>query len=572
MRHIMQAMMVAIGTLAITLLSCKKEDPVEPKPTLEAMDFVDKELNLIEGDQKELELIFAPKDIVNLEIIWESEDEKIAAVDQDGKVLAISEGNTTIVASCPKFNKKATCKVYVKAKYIHVEELTIEPKSFHLFIDESAKLKVIFKPTDATDPSVKWSTSEPKIAKVEQDGTVTGLAVGSATITAEVDKVKATCTVNVKPTLVEKVTLNETEITITEEETAQLKATVQPENATDKTIAWSSDHPEIAEVKDGTVTAKGAGTAIITAEAQGAKATCKVNVLAKHIEIKDLTLGTTSARLWEGETLSISADVKPDNASAWTLTWSSSADDVASVVDGNVTANSEGKATITATLVDTQTGQSITETCIVEVRKFQFTQSPVVELWGRTAEFKTNDPNVVWTLKRKSELQQYTEDNTSIDSDGKVLIKSTMLLLKVGGRIKYKPVYENVDYTVIAKQTSTGKTISTTITACWWKPYFSIIDPDYGFLTRIDDFENYEWYTGDEFEIRIETSRGYLEGAFDKEGFVVEIPSDAEGGGFELIDEQFPQCLRILESGSNYSLRVGLEKLKMSYAIKNVYL
>ena len=148
-------------------------------------------------------------------------------------------------------------------------------------------------PDNATNKTVKYSTSNEKVAKVSSTGVVTGVAAGSATITCmatDDSGQKATCKITVtnpatpvKPTVkVTKITLNKTSATLTQGQTLTLKATVTPGNATNKAVAWSSSNTKIATVSStGKITAKTSGTVTITCKAKdgsGKKATCKIRV------------------------------------------------------------------------------------------------------------------------------------------------------------------------------------------------------------------------------------------------------------------------------------------------------
>lgn len=132
--------------------------------------------------------------------------------------------------------------------------------------------------------------------------------------------------------------------------TLQLSATVSPSNATDKTVTWSSSNSTVASVSPtGLVTAKAEGSANITASCSGKSATCKITVKKPVIAVTSVTLSQTSASLKIGETVTLSATVKPDNATDKTVTWSSTSDgSVATVSNGVVTAKKIGTATITA--------------------------------------------------------------------------------------------------------------------------------------------------------------------------------------------------------------------------------
>lgn len=121
-------------------------------------------------------------------------------------------------------------------------------------------------------------------AMVGADGTVTALKEGTAVITAKCGEKSAECTVTVKAEAVvpTSITMEPTTLSLTVGQTHALNATVLPENATDKTVTWSSDATSIVDVAaDGTVTAKAVGTVTVTARtANGLAVTCIVTVTA----------------------------------------------------------------------------------------------------------------------------------------------------------------------------------------------------------------------------------------------------------------------------------------------------
>lgn len=150
---------------------------------------------------------------------------------------------------------------------------------------------------------------------------------------------------------VESVSLNSTSMTMVEGDSQSLMATVSPSTATNKKVIWSSSNSSVATVDDrGTVTAIAPGTAIITAKSEdgGKTATCSVKVNAKVYPVESISLDKTSASLKVGETTTLTATIKPENASNKKVIWSSSNGEIATVKDGVVTAIKEGEATITA--------------------------------------------------------------------------------------------------------------------------------------------------------------------------------------------------------------------------------
>ena len=162
---------------------------------------------------------------------------------------------------------------------------------------------------------------------------------------------------------VSSISVNPTSLTLEEGETSNITATVNPSNATDKTVTWSSSSTAVATVKDGVVTAVKEGSATITAKAGGKTATCAVTVKGKFVAVTSVTLDKTSLEMTEGEEITLAATIKPENATEKDVTWTSDKTDVATVKDGKVTAVKEGTATITAKAGDQ------TATCKVTVKK-----------------------------------------------------------------------------------------------------------------------------------------------------------------------------------------------------------
>ena len=163
--------------------------------------------------------------------------------------------------------------------------------SLNLNSGQTNQLRATVLPENATDKTVTWTSSDTNVATVSTDGLVTAVNGGTATITATTSNGKtATCTV--------KVVIPPTGITLDKQELAfddvgltyQLTATVLPENATNKTVTWTSSHPDVATVDDnGLVTAKGEGITFIYAYTSNSKmAYCKVTVGL----VKEGTLGT----------------------------------------------------------------------------------------------------------------------------------------------------------------------------------------------------------------------------------------------------------------------------------------
>ena len=345
---------VAVALIAIAFISCKKE--IQPT----GIKLNQTTLALETGGTANLIATVEPAGAVG-SVSWSSSNDGVASI-ADGVVTAKSAGSATITAKISTFS--ATCTVTVTDPYVKVTSVTIDKTSLDMVEGDAVQLTATVAPDNATDKAVTWKSSDTKVATVSASGEVVAVAEGKATITATAGDASASCEVAVakKVIAVESVTLNNTALELIEGETATLTATVLPDNATDKTVTWTSDNTAVATVADGVVTAKAEGTAKITAKAGDASAVCTVTVKKKVIAVESVTLDRTTLELTVGGTATLTATVKPDNATDKTVTWTSDNTAVATVADGVVTAVAEGTAKVTAKAGDA------TAVCTVTVK------------------------------------------------------------------------------------------------------------------------------------------------------------------------------------------------------------
>ena len=189
--------------------------------------------------------------------------------------------------ACSRCNIEET---RVIPKLVRASAIELSESEKTVFVGDTFTITATVKPEDAFNRTVTWSSSDPSIATVDENGTVTAIAKGEAIITAESDDgVKAECKVTVEKK-VAAIELSESEKTVFVGDTFTITATVKPEDAFNRTVTWSSSDPSIATVdENGTVTAIAEGEAIITAEsADGVTAECKVTVEKKDGFFKTL--------------------------------------------------------------------------------------------------------------------------------------------------------------------------------------------------------------------------------------------------------------------------------------------
>ena len=211
---------------------------------------------------------------------------------------------------------------------VAVTSVQVKPASLSLLVGEKNSLTATVQPAEATDKTVRWSSSNPAVATVDETGNVTAVAEGTATITASAGKVSGSCqvTVNKQIVFVTSVTLDQEDISLEKGSSIVLKATVKPDDATAKDLEWSSSAEEVVSVdENGQVTAIGGGEAVVTAEAimsQGARATCHFTVT---VPVESVSLNLNRLTLKEDESVALTATVLPEDATDKSVSWSSSA-------------------------------------------------------------------------------------------------------------------------------------------------------------------------------------------------------------------------------------------------------
>lgn len=245
-------------------------------------------------------------------------------------------------------------------KTIKVKSIKINKTTVSVAAGNQIKLKASLSPVNTTQKILNWSSSKKKIATVSENGVVTAVKPGTATITVKVKGTskKATCKITVtKAIKVKKITLNKKSLSMQAGSKATLKASLTPKNTTQKTIAYKSSDPSVAKVsKKGVVTAVKKGSVTITATIKGTskKVVCKVTVTAKKkVLVTAVKFAKKKLALKQGEAAQMKATVSPSNATNKAVTYKSSNTNVATVdVNGRIQAKSVGETVITATAKD----------------------------------------------------------------------------------------------------------------------------------------------------------------------------------------------------------------------------
>ena len=341
---------------------------VTPK-LAESVSLDKKELSLERTATAQLTATVSPATADDQSVTWSSGDIAVARVDENGMVMAVGVGETTITATTDDgTDLTATCTVTVTPKL--VKSLSLSETELSLENGSSGQLTAIISPQDADDVSVSWQTNNASAATVDATGRVTATGVGTAVITATTNdgtNLSATCTVTVTPKEVTHISFDKTTLTLKVNESSLITATVLPEDADDRRLIWSSGNNEVARVSSsGEVTAVGIGETEITATANdgsGVSAVCRVTVLP--IMVTSIILDRESLELFDNSSFQLTATVLPYNATDRTVTWQSTNDRVASVdADGTIYVWGVGETDIIATAND---GSGVSATCHLTV-------------------------------------------------------------------------------------------------------------------------------------------------------------------------------------------------------------
>lgn len=241
----------------------KKDIPVtEVQLNKEVMD-------LMEGDEEKLVVTVKPDDATDKSVVWESSNETVVTVDQNGLVKAVREGDAMITVTA-KNGVSASCIVGVSKKNIPVTGIALEQSSLLLPVGCTYTIKAHVQPSNATDQNVKWGSSNGGVATVDQTGKVTAVAAGTADILATLSGKFARCTVqvdNVKLSM-----KNSSYMILPRSKPINIESNIDANFELDHSkLSFSYSDPEVATIDSNFYIAT-----------HGKKGTTKVNVLYKY--------------------------------------------------------------------------------------------------------------------------------------------------------------------------------------------------------------------------------------------------------------------------------------------------
>ena len=303
--------------------------------------------------------------LANRPVQWSSSDPSVATVTQGGLVTAIGVGGAIITASSE--GRSAVVSITVSA--VPVASVVLTPDTGTIVVAQTVQLSAQVRDTSGTPltgRTIFWTTNSPQVATVTSQGLVTGVAPGSATITATSDGRSASAAIVVNQRPVNSVILSPGQVTIFTGQSTQLTALITDDRGqilSGRPILYTSSNNAVATVSNaGVVTGVTPGTVTITATSEGSSGTATVTVAPELVASVSIT--PTSPSVIIGQTVQLTAIAK--NAAGQvlngrTVAWASGAPGLATVSSlGVVTGIAPGMAVIIATIDGTQGSALVT--------------------------------------------------------------------------------------------------------------------------------------------------------------------------------------------------------------------
>ncbi|OQA95662.1 MAG: Gellan lyase precursor [Bacteroidetes bacterium ADurb.Bin217] len=391
------------------------------------------------GETTTLTAEITPASATNKNVTWTTSNTAIATVSASGVVTGVSEGTVTITAtsvSAPAVS--STKQIQINAVLPSAITVTLSPNSLSVGGTSTASADV--SPANAGNKSVTWTSSNVNVATVNANGVVTAIGQGTATITATsvaAPTVTGSASLTVSSVLPSSITVTLTSSVLSVGGSTTATATVNPSNAGDKSVTWTSSNTSVATINaNGQITAIGAGTAIITATSVAAPAiNGTATITVNTVLPTGITVTITPNSLAVGGTATATAEVLPSNAGDKSVTWTSSNTAIATVnASGVVTAVAPGTALITATSVaagGVSGTASITVSSIVPT-SIVVTLSPVSISIGATSQAtatvspaNAGDKSVTWTSSNTAVASVNANGVVTAIASGTAIITAT---------------------------------------------------------------------------------------------------------------------------------------------------
>ena len=361
------------------------------------LDLDYQEKNVVVGRKFKLTPTFTPANPTNQTVKWESSNSSVASVNANGKVQTLKPGMTIITCTSDDGGYVAACAVTVRQL---ITSIKLNKSAYKLGIGKSVQLKATLDSNDVTNPTLKWVSSNNKVATVDKNGKVTGKALGKCKITAmakDGSDAEASCQIQVVKQ-VSEIRLSLTTLRLIEGSTKRIRATVHPKDATYRSVKWKSEDEGIVTVdSNGNVYAVKEGSCRIYARSKDngkAKAYCWVYVTPK-VPSTGITISQQDIVMVKGQTEGLLVSVQPANTTD-RLRYSSDNRAVA-YVDGSGRVHAVKSGVANVTVIATSGQQATAKVTVVGLNKNNITM-------------KIYDKDTLWVEEVTSGVMWQSED------------------------------------------------------------------------------------------------------------------------------------------------------------------
>ena len=297
-----------------------------------------------------------PEDASIRDITWTSQDERIATVDENGVVTGVKKGNVRIVAAAKDgSNVRANINLRVTQS---AEEIVLQKTDLTIDVGRNSLLRAEVLPRSMDDKSLVWTSSDESIAKVDRQGRVTGVSLGTCQIicsSAGTEGISAAANVTVQQP-VTKIVFGKAPVVYVNE-TGVLSWSVEPANASNPRLTFTSGNPRVLTVsEDGTVTGLKRGETYVTAvSTDGSNRRARILVKV-HVHATGVKMRRDAAYINAGSYATCTADFSPREATDRRMTWRSDNESIAYAKSENnrvtIYGKTEGTTRIYGTALD----------------------------------------------------------------------------------------------------------------------------------------------------------------------------------------------------------------------------
>ena len=289
-----------------------------------------------------------PQNATNKDLIWASDNESVAKVDQNGNVVFVGFGSGYITAKTNDGSKTAKCYFYVTDTKVH--QIILASSSKLVEVGRTLQLTATIFPSEAINKNITFSSSNENIATVDSNGLVYGLSAGNVTISATTEDGGFIDFINLQVIIpVTGINLNEKEVIISKT-FYNITYQITPSNATNKKINFNVSDPQIASVNsNGVVEFKQAGTVYVTLNVDGTNFEDTIKITSTYGYANELNVSKTSINMEVGQSsLLIDYNVVPLDIYNTQVTFISNNEQIVYVNEsGYLTALKGGDAVIT---------------------------------------------------------------------------------------------------------------------------------------------------------------------------------------------------------------------------------